>query len=314
MITRDYDFIGFTFNGKHSIDDFGIYRTSDGSRYNDNLIPMLQDKVADVPNGHGQYYFSTLYKTRSFPISIAFDSLSESDYLAVRKWLKGDNIHDLIFDESPYKVYSAKVTGTPSLKTICFEVEGQRVYKGEGSVIFTCYYPFAHTPNVKKSGFDGRSSQNYTLMNYPTKDQWLAASGLPTKHMDGNNYGEIESPFIFRMEQGILLKAGDKLKVGTLEVVLEEDADQVVWDSRSGLITGLVNGISRALKFSGTSYGAIPEGGIDAVKQPKNISYETTREEGKITYCSNRTKYVNDIVSSNFQDPPFTIEYDYWYY
>jgi hypothetical protein len=60
----DYDFIGFTYNGKHSIDDFGIYRTSDGSRYNHNLIPQLNDKTADVPGGHGQYYFNSTYKNR----------------------------------------------------------------------------------------------------------------------------------------------------------------------------------------------------------------------------------------------------------
>jgi hypothetical protein len=29
----DYDFIGFTYNKVHSIRDLGIYRVSDGSRY-----------------------------------------------------------------------------------------------------------------------------------------------------------------------------------------------------------------------------------------------------------------------------------------
>jgi len=27
---------------------------------------------------------------------------------------------------------------------------GERVYKGEGSIQFTCYNPFAHTPSSKK--------------------------------------------------------------------------------------------------------------------------------------------------------------------
>jgi hypothetical protein len=53
MITRDYDFIGFTYGGEHSIDKFGIYRISDGSRYNDNIIPQLTDKTADIPGGDG---------------------------------------------------------------------------------------------------------------------------------------------------------------------------------------------------------------------------------------------------------------------
>jgi hypothetical protein len=37
----DYDFIAFSFNGKHSFEDFGLIRTSDGSRYNINLAPTM---------------------------------------------------------------------------------------------------------------------------------------------------------------------------------------------------------------------------------------------------------------------------------
>lgn len=58
------DFIGFTYNGKHSIRDFEVYRTSDGSRYNDNLVPNMNDKTADVPGSNGQYFFNTTYKNR----------------------------------------------------------------------------------------------------------------------------------------------------------------------------------------------------------------------------------------------------------
>jgi phage-related protein len=46
-------------------------------------------------------------------VSIAFEELTEEKYRAMRQWLDGKGIHDLIFDEAPYKVYSAKVTGTP---------------------------------------------------------------------------------------------------------------------------------------------------------------------------------------------------------
>jgi predicted phage tail component-like protein len=112
-MSNNYDFIGFTYGGKHSFEYFGIYRTSDGSRYNDNLIPALNDKTADIPGSDGQYYFNSTYKTRQFSISIAFDKLSEKLYREMRQWLNGTAIQDLIFDESPYKVYSAKVTGTP---------------------------------------------------------------------------------------------------------------------------------------------------------------------------------------------------------
>jgi hypothetical protein len=41
----------------------------------------------------------------------------------------------LIFDETPYKAYQAKITGSATMKYIPFE-EGatNRLYKGEGSV------------------------------------------------------------------------------------------------------------------------------------------------------------------------------------
>ena len=55
-------------------------------------------------------------------------------------------IHPLIFDEEPYKVYSAKITNMITLKQLCFaSEENKRVYRGEGSIIFTCYYPFARS-------------------------------------------------------------------------------------------------------------------------------------------------------------------------
>jgi hypothetical protein len=76
----DYDFIGFTINGIHSVRDMGIYRTSNGGRYNNDLIPEIVDKVVDIPGGDGQYYFSTTYKARKFNIPIAFDNLSEEYY------------------------------------------------------------------------------------------------------------------------------------------------------------------------------------------------------------------------------------------
>ena len=69
----DYDFIAFTFKNKHSYEDFGIIRTSDGDRYNFNLAPTMTDKTAEVPGGDGMYYFGTHHKQKDFNISFASD-------------------------------------------------------------------------------------------------------------------------------------------------------------------------------------------------------------------------------------------------
>jgi predicted phage tail component-like protein len=151
----DYDFIAFSFDGLHSYEDFGLYRTSDGDRYNENLAPQMTERTADNPARDGQYYFGTQHKQRVFDIKFAFENLTEAKLSGLKKWLNGKKVADLWFAEAPYKVYSAKVTGTPNIKALCFdeqyndngETKTRRIYKGEGSVQFTCYYPYAHTPD-----------------------------------------------------------------------------------------------------------------------------------------------------------------------
>jgi predicted phage tail component-like protein len=200
------DYIGFTYNGKHSIKDLKIYRTSSG-RYDDNITATMTDKTVDVPGGDGQYYFGTTFKNRTFTVAYAFENLKEADIAEIKRVFSGDGIHELVFDERPYKVWSAKVTGTASMKHLCFEENGERIYKGEGSITFTCYYPFARTPNklwryktaeeVKKMGgsdkdiiygeADGKFLENYNDKIYTNKNEWATASGLhpPYEPMKG---------------------------------------------------------------------------------------------------------------------------------
>jgi hypothetical protein len=71
------DFVGFSFGQWHCIRDGHIYRTSDGSRYNQNLAPAFDDKTQSIPGANGQFYFGTFHKNRSFTINFAFDELSE---------------------------------------------------------------------------------------------------------------------------------------------------------------------------------------------------------------------------------------------
>lgn len=160
------DFIGFSFNGIHS-NDLGIIRVSDGSRYTSDLISNFQDKTAAVPGGDGTYFFDSSYTQRSFTINIAYDSMTEMQFRRMRQVFNGKDIGPLIFDELPYKQYIVKVQNPPQLKYICFYENGQRVYKGEGTIQFVCYEPYARS--VKKF-LDQYSNYN--------KSEWSASSGL----------------------------------------------------------------------------------------------------------------------------------------
>lgn len=137
-------FLGFTYNNIHS-SVLGITRTSEGDRFDLGLAPTLKDFVTEVPNENGQYFFGAKYSKRDFTIKYAFDGITEYQLQIIKSCWGDKKIHDLIFDETPYKIYSAQMTGNSQIKHLAFEENGQRIYKGEGSFIFTCYFPLARS-------------------------------------------------------------------------------------------------------------------------------------------------------------------------
>lgn len=190
------DYMGFTYNGVHS-SELGIVRTSDGSRFNENLLPTMQDKTVQVPGGDGTYYFGSYYTQRQFSVSFAFDSLTETEVARIKRHFGDKQIHDLIFDEIPYKVYSAKVTGTATIKYIPFaEGETNRLYKGEGSIQFTCYYPFARCRSTDRKDYEELYIYEHLSEEDRNKiiDEWWKASRIEDKSKYPN-FGDIPVSF-----------------------------------------------------------------------------------------------------------------------
>ena len=244
------DYMGFTYNGVHS-SDLGIVRVSNGSRFDENLLPTMQDKTVQVPGGDGTYYFGSYFTQRQFSVSFAYDDLSEEQIARLRKHFGDKQIHNLIFDESPYKAYRAKVTGTATLKYIAFdEGEGhERVYKGEGTIQFTCYQPYAI---CEKKWLDDYAEFGNIL-------EWKDASRLKQSSEMNNiaydkaygadsinlyNAGDIESHFLLRINfvgstipaSKFYLDADNQLAWNVI-TKLNDDA-YVVFNSRLNLIEG----------------------------------------------------------------------------
>ena len=163
-----HDFCGFRWNDKHS-SEYGIVRVSDGSRYNDTILPAFQDTTQKMPGSDGTLYWESFYTNKTFSINIAFDHLTEDNYRKLRQWLNGKDRGELIFDEAPYKAYTVKIKDPPQLKTICFMEDGKRIYKGEGTISFVAYYPFAR--GVYKIGDNIPEEIKNT-------EEWIKASGL----------------------------------------------------------------------------------------------------------------------------------------
>lgn len=138
-------FLGFTYNNIHS-STLGITRVSSSNRQNDNLIPTTKEVATDIVGATGKVYFGTTYAKRDISVSFAFEGLTEEQLRQMHVLWDGKNIHDLIFDEYPYKIYSAKITGNATIKHLMFDDPDQGIiYKGEGTIKFTCYFPFARS-------------------------------------------------------------------------------------------------------------------------------------------------------------------------
>lgn len=224
------DFTGFTFvyGGKaYTTEDLGITRVSDGDRYNEPLIPEIEDKTIEIPGLDGSYFYGSDFKARNFSIKIAYDEMNEVQFRKMRQVFGYKHIGLLIFDEAPYKQYRVKIASPPELDFVCFDErsrqegetvpnggitwhteevqqpivddegepvmndddtpametvqvrvrdditpwkysEGtQRIYKGEGSIEFVAYYPFAKMVTKFADEYDNDN-----------KNEWLSVSGL----------------------------------------------------------------------------------------------------------------------------------------
>ena len=141
------DFTGFRFGNIHS-NELNLIVTSSSDRYSKNLIPAINDYTVAVPGGNGNYYFGSTFGNQEFTINIAFDNIDELTWRKMSIIFATDQLKDLVFDELPYKTYKAKVQSKPDFKYVCFNDENKgRVYKGEGTLKFICYQPFAYCFN-----------------------------------------------------------------------------------------------------------------------------------------------------------------------
>lgn len=163
--TRADDFIAFSF-GDFDSKENGIYRTIN-DRHNIELAPPMNDITADVPGGDGQYYFGTFHKPKVFNIDFAFDNLTESGLITLKKTFHGKELKELCFAERENVVYMAKVTGSPAIKVIPFD-DGSNgtIYKGEGNIQLTAYWPYARDKeSIPQSGTISNNSISFALDN-----------------------------------------------------------------------------------------------------------------------------------------------------
>lgn len=226
-------FIGFTFNGHHS-SEYNIVRVSDSSRYNENLTPAFSDKTTQVTGRDGLYYFGSDYTQAQINISFAFDSVTEENLLALHKWFNVKTLEPLYLDEdctfsdagaiTDGKYYLAKVSAQPNIKYLCFDNgDGERVYKGEGSVSFVAFYPFKLRD--KTTTYFGTNDTAPMSNEGQQETDWIIE--IPFSSM-----GKIAAGSIY-------LNTDDNINVLTLNELTKEGSDaSIVINSKTNTIEG----------------------------------------------------------------------------
>lgn len=212
-------FLGFEFNGVHS-SDLEIVRINQGSRAELPLTPSFQDQTLSIPGRDGLIYFNTQIQQYTFNLNFAYDNLSEERIRKIREVFRAGVVGKLIFDELPYKEYTVKVSAQPKLDYLVFNETrnggSSRTYKGEGTISFVAYYPYAKSrfKNASEYGQGNiKDRRNKQDLKEGTEYEWLESAGF--KEIEGvdtyttteqggarmivYNGGDYETPFEFSM-------------------------------------------------------------------------------------------------------------------
>lgn len=166
------DFFGFSFNGVYS-GDLNIVRISNGDRYNDHLLPELEDKIVEIPGNDGQYYFGSYYSKREFNIEFAFDSVTEENFRELRQLFNTRDLVPLVFDERPYITYFVKVQSPPEFNFVCFDEKDLTanpnfdIIEEKRSVRFPVLFP--KDPKTGDPIETGIEEKKYNVIQYKKK-------------------------------------------------------------------------------------------------------------------------------------------------
>jgi phage-related protein len=251
------DFLGFTFNNIHS-SELGIVRVNTGNRGYLDLSPQFKDDTIEVPGSDGIYYLTTQYQQKQFQVSFAFDNVSEANIKTMRTLFSAKEVCTLIFDEEPYRSYDVKVSAPVKLSYICFDNADNtaRVYKGEGDVIFTAFYPFAKAPYKTWTEYVATTEggRHYDI-NGVCIEEWLDAANLK-ENLTGYdefvgteallyNPGDVASPmsFVFQVKESGYFqvkytKSGDTKGIVIIDTSKLTNENYYRFNSKTRLLEG----------------------------------------------------------------------------
>lgn len=284
-----HDFKNFTFKGERA-SDYGLIRVSTGKRYNENINATLKDTTISVPGSDGTLWLDSQHTQRQFKIDFAFDEITELQLRQIKKWLNGKDAGQLIFDEQPYKAYNVKVTQVSTIKHLCFmDKKNQRVYKGEGSVTFTAFDPYAYSTGLYWNDFVAYDNLNEWFDSVDIPDQFDATIGYV-------NLGDLPATFTLACNSQLS-------STNTLEIKLNGER-------KAKIEFNLPEGYNNELKWDSKL-------GLVYLKNSGNNKYELIRATGDLLFKLQPTEKTNGykiFLNDNDITQTASLTYNYRFY
>ena len=158
--------MGFTFCDIHS-SKYNLLSVSNGGRYSQSLFADFEDSTDSVMGMDGVYYYGTDMKTKPITFHCFINRITETQLRGLRAWLHPKRVGKLVFDESPYKYYIAKISQMPSFSFVPHSDYGSHVYSGDFELEFVAHDPFGYS--------FANSIDEY---NYDSEPSWYYDSGI----------------------------------------------------------------------------------------------------------------------------------------
>ena len=113
----------------------------------------------------------------------------------------------------------AKVSAPPEINFICFNIDGKDIYKGEGTIQFVCYYPYA------------KSTQTFGLENGKVNNDGIMAADFTF------DFNKSESEIVFTLEPYGLTLSPFEYKGNDIKVRYNSKASLLEGINEQGALT-----------------------------------------------------------------------------
>lgn len=131
-------FISFSYGGRN-IEDFNLIAAFNGDRLSKNIYSSFEDTTSSQEELDGQFYWRTKFNPNELQFNLTTDGMTQKELDDFKIWFKPGIERELILSENHNRAIMARVSTTPAISVLPFEVEqdvliGVQKYKTSTSI------------------------------------------------------------------------------------------------------------------------------------------------------------------------------------